>query len=119
MTPWFGDRVHRFVRICRLGFHVAKSFFNPFGPRFLDPLAYELWLLIIHEQEVSTRMEETLAGASPPVNEFSFADDLMLSDSPDVVDDELEACLAATREHQDKLRNCTKKLAPKVKDFGT
>ena len=96
MTPWIVDYFRRCLRICRLSFHVAKSFFNPFDPHFCHPLAYELWYLIIHEKEASAQMEETLMARSS-VDGFAFADDLMLSDSPELVDDELEACLSAAR----------------------
>ena len=98
MTPWFFEHFHRYCRMIRLGFHVAKNFFNPFGDRFLDSLAFELWYLIAHEQEASARMDAMMTNG-PVRNDMSFADDLMLSDSPDMVDDELEACLAEAEGH--------------------
>ena len=113
MTPWIVDRYRHYSRICRLSFHVAKSYFNPFGPHFLHPLAFELWYLITHEQEASAQMEETVVGG--PAAEFSFADDMMLSDSPDLVEDEeLEACLTAARGEQERFRGITKRTPPKV-----
>ena len=99
MTPWIVDRFQRCRRICHLGFHVARSFFNPFGPHFLDTLAFELWYLMTHEQEASSRLESAAAASRRTVNTFSFADDMMLYESPGV-DEELEACLLAAEDNR-------------------
>lgn len=82
MTPWFIRRFWRMIRVIRLGSRVAMSFFNPFDPLFMHPLAFEMWYFMTHEQEAAEQMNAAVAEGNAVVA-YPLADDQVTDESVD------------------------------------